>query len=74
MQTIQINNAEIENFIKLQYGQDNDSLLNDFMVFIKTELISHEMKKGFDEVKLFESGQKPLNNIEDVISRLRSEY
>ena len=74
MQTIQINSVEIENFIKLKYGQDRDSLLNDFMMFIKTELICHEIKKGFDEIKLFEMGEKPLNNIEDVISRLRSEH
>ena len=64
MQTIQINSTEIENFIKLQYGQDSDSLLNDFMMFVKTELITHEIKKGFDEVKLFEGGKKSLNNIE----------
>jgi len=74
MQTIQINSVEIENFIKLKYGQDRDSLLNDFMIFIKTELICHEIKKGFDEIKLFETGEKHLNNIEDVISRLRSEH
>ena len=74
MQTIQINSTEIEDFIKLQYGQDSDSLLKDFMIFIRTELIGHDIKKGFDEVKLFENGQKSLNSIEDVISRLRSEY
>ena len=74
MQTIQIDSIELENFIKLKYGQDNDSLLQDFMIFIKTELLTHEVKKGFDEVKLFESGEKSLNNIEDVISRLRSGY
>jgi len=72
MQTIQINSTEIENFIKFKYGQDSDSLLHDFMMFIKTELIGHEIKKGFDEVKLFESGKKSLNSIEDVIARLRS--
>ena len=74
MQTIQIDSIELENFIKLKYGQDNDSLLQDFMIFIKTELLTHEVKKGFDEVKLFESGEKSLNNIEDVISKLRGKY
>jgi len=72
MQTIEINSQEIENFIKLQYGEDNNTLLNDFMIFVKTELVAYELKKGFDEVKLFENGQKSLNNIEDIISRLKS--
>jgi len=68
MQTIQINNIELENFIKLQYGQDNDSLMYDFMTFIKTEYIAHELKKGFDEVKLFEAGEKPLSSADEIIA------
>jgi len=72
MQTIEINNTELENFIKLQYGEDKKSLLDDFTKFIKTELIAHELKKGFDEVKEFEKGSNTLNSVEDVISRLRS--
>ncbi len=38
MQTIQINNPEIENFISSQYGDDTQSLLNDFMKFVKLSL------------------------------------
>jgi len=38
MQTIQINNPEIENFISSQYGDDTQSLLNDFMQFVKLSL------------------------------------
>jgi len=72
MQTIQINNTELENFIKLQYGEDNQSFLEDFTKFIKTELIAHDIKKAFDEVKEFEEGTKTLNDIEDMMSRLRS--
>jgi len=72
MQTIQINNLELENFIKLQYGQDSDSLLQDFMTFIRTEYIGHELKKGFDEVKLFEAGKKPLSSVDEMMARLRS--
>ena len=72
MQTIEINSTEIENFIKLKYGQDNESLLSDFMTFVKTELMTHELKKGFDEVKRYEKGEKSLDSIEDVIARLRS--
>ncbi len=72
MQSIEINSPELENFIKLQYGEDRESLLNDFTTFVKTELIAYEIKKGFDEVKEFEQGVKELNSVEDVISRLRS--
>lgn len=72
MQTIEINNTELENFIKLQYGEDKKSLLDDFTTFIKTELVAHELKKGFDEIKEFEEGSKKLNNVENVIARLRS--
>lgn len=71
MQTIQINNPELEDFIKVQYGKDNESLLNDFMVFVKTELVGNDIKKGFDEVALYEQGKKELRNIEDVIARLK---
>lgn len=72
MQTIEINNLELEDFIKLQYGQDSDSLLHDFMTFVKTEFVGHELKKGFDEVKLFETGQKSLSSVEEMMARLRS--
>ena len=72
MQTIQINNLELENFIKLQYGQDSDSLLHDFMTFVRTELVAHELKKGFDEVKLFEIGKKSLSSVDEMMARIRS--
>lgn len=38
MQTIQINNPEIENFISSQYGNDTQGLLNDFVKFVKLSL------------------------------------
>ena len=38
MQTIQINNPEIESFISSQYGDDTKSLLTDFMKFVKLSL------------------------------------
>jgi len=38
MQTIQINNPEIENFISSQYGSDTQGLLNDFVKFVKLSL------------------------------------
>ena len=72
MQSIQINNVELEDFIKLKYGQDSDSLLYDFMTFVRTEFVGHELKKGFDEVKLFEAGKKSLSSVEEMMLRLRS--
>ncbi|MDY0117182.1 MAG: hypothetical protein RBR59_06375 [Sulfurimonadaceae bacterium] len=38
MQTIQINNPEIEKFISSQYGNDTQSLLNDFVKFVQSSL------------------------------------
>jgi hypothetical protein len=38
MQTIQINNAEIENFINAKYGDDRSTLINDFVAFVKTKI------------------------------------
>ncbi|MDO9266866.1 MAG: hypothetical protein Q7U00_07280 [Sulfurimonas sp.] len=38
MQTIQINNPEIENFIASRYGSDTQSLVNDFIKFVKLSL------------------------------------
>jgi len=38
MQTIQINNPEIESFIASQYGDDTKSLLSDFVKFVKLSL------------------------------------
>jgi hypothetical protein len=62
MQTIQINNPEIEKFLSLTYGNDTEGLLNDFVKFVKLSLddgfpaISKEeakkrVEKAVDEVK-----------------------
>jgi hypothetical protein len=62
MQTIQINNPEIEKFLSLAYGNDTEGLLNDFVKFVKLSLddgfpaISKEeakkrVEKAVDEVK-----------------------
>ncbi|KIM12323.1 MAG: hypothetical protein KU38_05465 [Sulfurovum sp. FS08-3] len=72
MQSIEINNPELESFIKLRYGEDRESLLEDFTKFIKTELIVFEIKKGFDELHEYQKGDIKLNNVDDVIARLRS--
>lgn len=38
MKTIQINNSEIENFISSKYGNDTQSLLDDFVKFVRLSL------------------------------------
>ncbi len=38
MQTIQINNPEIENFLTSNYGDDTQSLLKDFVKFVKLSI------------------------------------
>jgi len=73
MQTIQIDNAELENFISSQYGNDKASLLNDFVKFVKTELVVNDIKKGFDEVELFKKGQTKLTSAKAFLDELKSE-
>ena len=72
MQTIQIDNAELENFISSQYGSDNTTLLN--VRFVKTELIANDIKKGFDEVELFKKGQTKLTSANTFLDELKSEH
>jgi hypothetical protein len=57
MQTIQIDNPEVESFIYAQYGNDQVGLINDFITFVKTELIVSDIKKGFDEIEQYESNK-----------------
>ena len=51
MQTIQINNPEIEKFISSRYGNDTQTLLKDFVEFMKRSLdngyptLTHEEAK-----------------------------
>jgi hypothetical protein len=51
MQTIQINNPEIENFLTANYGNDTQSLLNDFVRFVKLSLDDGYPVISNDEVK-----------------------
>ena len=62
MQTIQINNPEIENFLTANYGNDTQSLLNDFVRFVKLSLddgypiisqgeVKNRITKAVSEVK-----------------------
>jgi hypothetical protein len=74
MQTIQINNADIEHLINSEYGNDTKSLLNDFVVFIKEKHTINGIKKGLDEVKLYEQGKSNLQSADDLLQELKSEY
>jgi len=51
MQTIQINNPEIENFIASRYGNDTQGLLNDFVKFVKLSLDDGYPTISKDEVR-----------------------
>ena len=72
MQTIQINNPELESFIYSQYGEDKTSLVSDFIKFVKTELIVSDIKKSFDEVELYKKGELELQDASDMLKELRS--
>jgi hypothetical protein len=74
MQTIRINNSELESFISSKYGNDEATLLNDFVKFVKTELVVSDIKKGFDEVELFKQGKTKLTSAKDFLEELKSEY
>ena len=73
MHTIRINNPEIEQYIKSVYGDNDSNLMKDFLSFIKTEMISNDIKKGFEEVKKFENNEIILNDVEDFSSELKNE-
>ena len=72
MQTIQIDNAELESFISSKYGNDKNSLLNDFVKFVKTEIIVNDIKKGFDEVEQYKQGKTYLTSAKDFLEELKS--
>lgn len=74
MQTIQIDNAELESFISLQYGNDKTTLVNDFIKFVKTELIVNDIKKGFDEIESQKQGKTKLSSAKAFLDELKSEY
>lgn len=74
MQTIQIDNPELESFISLQYGNDKTSLIKDFVKFIQTEVIINDIKKGFDEVELYKQGKTNFTSAEAFLDELKSEH
>ena len=74
MQTIHINNSEAENYINDVYGDNQSNLVDDFLLFIKTELTSKELKKGLDEVEQFKKDKVELTNANDFLKDLQSEH
>jgi len=61
MQTIQINNPEIENFISSQYGNDTQGLLNDFVKFVKLSL-----DDGYPAISKDEARRRVAQAVEEV--------
>jgi len=73
MYSINIDNREAEQYINLVYGDNQDSLVDDFLTFIKSRLIVNDLKSGFDEVKAYKSNKTELTNAIDFLSELKSE-
>ncbi len=73
MQTIQIDNADIEHLINSEYGNDTKSLMNDFMIFVKHRATflkdKREFNKTFEDVK---NGIEPLYNDAEYENRMSS--
>lgn len=63
MQTIQINNPEIENFISSTYGNDTQSLMGDFVKFVKLSL-----DDGYPTISKDEAKKRVLQAVEEIKS------
>ena len=63
MQTIKINNPDIEKFISSRYGNDTESLLNDFVKFVKLSL-----DDGYPAISKDEAKKRVAKAVEDVKS------
>ena len=63
MQTIQINNPEIESFISTEYGNDTQSLLSDFVKFVKLSL-----DDGYPAISRDEARKRVAQAVADVKS------
>ncbi len=61
MQTIQINNPEIENFIASKYGSDTQSLVNDFINFVKLSL-----DDGYPAISKEEAKKRVAKSLQDI--------
>jgi ABC-type sulfate transport system substrate-binding protein len=61
----------LESFINSQYGKDDQSLMADFITFVKTELIINDLKNGFDEVELYKHNKTSLSDARDFLTELK---
>lgn len=61
MRTIQINNPEIESFISSEYGNDTQSLLSDFVKFVKLSL-----DDGYPTISKDEAKRRVAQAVEEV--------
>ncbi len=61
MQAIQINNPEIESFISSQYGEDTQSLLSDFVKFVKLST-----DNGYPAISKEEARKRVSKAVEEV--------
>ncbi len=63
MQTIQINNPEIESFIASRYGSDTQSLINDFIKFVKLSL-----DDGYPAITKEEAKKRVAKSLQEIKS------
>lgn len=63
MQTIQINNPEVESFIASRYGNDTQSLVNDFIKFVKLSL-----DDGYPAITKEEAKKRVAKALQDIKS------
>ncbi len=68
MQTIKINNPEVENIIHSYYGNDETTLLKDFMLFIK---FLKDKKEFNDTLKRVQANKEPLYDEDSYNHRMR---
>jgi len=61
MQTIEINNPDIERFITTQYGGDTDDLLSDFVKFVKSS-----MDDGYPSISKEEAKKRIASALNEV--------
>jgi hypothetical protein len=63
MQTIQINNPEVESFIASRYGSDTQSLVNDFIKFVKLSL-----DDGYPAITKEEAKKRVAKSLQEIKS------
>jgi len=71
MLTLQIDNPEIEHFIKKRYDIDTQSLLQDFVAFVKVSMSDNYPAISADEAK--KRVAKALQEVEDGTATMLSQ-